>query len=259
MEHAPRSPSLPPTTSGHRTHHMLCLQVLPQLFAEVISTEFHNHSPAGPQPSVQRASPRIPPPRFPPSLQPLPPYRSLPPFLGRPRRQHFRLLAPLNSQQLANPSRAGEQLVVRSRLHTLLLPAGGAASRSAGFPGICRTILPCFFLNQGFAVLATQPFPRCQVTVTPPTLDLQPRKCGWTMQQDPGASSVSTCSTARTLGIGAAFTLDSLSIPLVGSGNTTRVARKVEHGGPAGEDPGKKTPVSGRKALRRRRAARAKE
>lgn len=79
---------------------MLCLQVLPQLLAEVIGAEFHNHSPAGLQPSVQRTSPRVPPPRFPPSLQPLPPRRSLPPFLGRLRRQHFRLLAPLNSQHL---------------------------------------------------------------------------------------------------------------------------------------------------------------
>lgn len=100
MEHAPRSPSPPPATSQHRTHHMLCLQVLPQLLAEVIGAEFHNHSPAGLQPSVQRTSPRVPPPRFPPSLQPLPPRRSLPPFLGRLRRQHFRLLAPLNSQHL---------------------------------------------------------------------------------------------------------------------------------------------------------------
>lgn len=49
---------------------------------------------------MQRTSPRVPPPRFPPSLQPLPPRRSLPPFLGRLRRQHFRLLAPLNSQHL---------------------------------------------------------------------------------------------------------------------------------------------------------------
>lgn len=79
------------------------------------------------------------------------------------------------------------------------------------------------------------------------------------MQQDRGASSESTCSTVRTLGIGAVFTWDSLSILLVGSGNTTRVAKKVAPGGPAGEDPGKKKPlVSNRKAPRRRRAARAK-
>lgn len=58
------------------------------------------------------------------------------------------------------------------------------------------------------------------------------------MQQDRGAFSVSTCSTARTLGIGAAFTWDSLSILLVGSGNTTRVAKKVALGGQAGEDLG---------------------
>lgn len=79
------------------------------------------------------------------------------------------------------------------------------------------------------------------------------------MQQDPGASSVSTCFTARTLGIGAAFTWDSLSILLVGSGNTTPVAKKVAPGGPAGEDHGKTVWVSGRKAPRRRRAAKAKD
>lgn len=79
------------------------------------------------------------------------------------------------------------------------------------------------------------------------------------MQQDPGVSSVFTYSTARTLGIGAAFTWDSLSILLVGSGNTTPVAKKVAPGGPAGEDPGKKVRVSGRKAPRKRRAAKARQ
>lgn len=57
---------------------------------------------------------------------------------------------------------------MRPRLLTLLLPAGGAPSRSAGFPGICRTILPCFFLKQRFAVLATQPFPRSEDPETTP-------------------------------------------------------------------------------------------
>lgn len=67
------------------------------------------------------------------------------------------------------------------------------------------------------------------------------------MRQDQGASSVSTCSTARTLGIEVAFTWDSLSILLVGSGNIMRVAKKVAPGGPAGEDLGKKALVSGRR------------
>jgi hypothetical protein len=50
---------------------------------------------------------------------------------------------------------------------------------------------------------------------------------------------VSTCSTARTLGIGAASTWGSRSILLVESGNTTAVAKKAGPGGPAEEDPGK--------------------
>lgn len=57
---------------------------------------------------------------------------------------------------------------MRPRLLTLLLPAGGAPNRPAGFPGICRTILPCFFLKQRFAVLATQPFPRSEDPETTP-------------------------------------------------------------------------------------------
>lgn len=72
------------------------------------------------------------------------------------------------------------------------------------------------------------------------------------MQQDPGASSVFTCSTARTLGIGAAFTWDSLSILLVGSCNTTPVAKKVAPGGPAGEDLGKKARAAKSKDYQRR-------
>lgn len=51
---------------------------------------------------MNRTSPLVPPPRLPPSLQPLPPRRPLPPFLGRPRRQHFRLPARLNSQHLGS-------------------------------------------------------------------------------------------------------------------------------------------------------------
>lgn len=48
----PRRPNPRP-----RTHHMLCLQVPPQLLAEVFRTEFHGHSPAGEQAGVPRAPP----------------------------------------------------------------------------------------------------------------------------------------------------------------------------------------------------------
>lgn len=166
MGHTPEIPSPPPATSQHRTHHMLCFQLLPQLLAEVVGAEFHDHSPAGPQSGVHRTSPPVPPLRFPTSLQPLPPRRPLPPFLGRPQRQHFRLRTP----ELANPSRAGGQPIVRPRLHTFLQPAGGAPSCPASFPGICRTIHPpVLFPKPTFAVLATQPFPRSEVPETAPS------------------------------------------------------------------------------------------
>ncbi|EDM17415.1 GIY-YIG domain containing 2, isoform CRA_a [Rattus norvegicus] len=225
---------------------MLCLQVLPQLLAEVVGAEFHDHSPAGPQPSVNRTSPLVPPPRLPPSLQPLPPRRSLPPFLGRPRRHHFRLLVPLNYQH------SGSSLPAVSQSEPGWRAAGHAAPFAHPPPASRRrTKSLCRFsrnLQDHRSVLFPKatflqswlpsPFRGPRTQKPPLTLDLQPRKSGWDMQQDRGASSESTCSTVRTLGIGAVFTWDSLSILLVGSGNTTRVAKKVAPGGPAGEDPG---------------------
>lgn len=94
----PRRPSPRP-----RTHHMLCLQVPPQLLAEVFRTEFHGHSPGGG--TGRRAQS----PAFRPHRSHFLPRRSLPPFLRRSGRQHFRLLAQVKSQRLGGSAPAVSQ------------------------------------------------------------------------------------------------------------------------------------------------------
>jgi len=66
LAHTTRTPEAGRATVQSRVLHlhMLCLQVLPQLLAEVVGAEFEDHSQAGPQPSVHRTSPLVPLPPF---------------------------------------------------------------------------------------------------------------------------------------------------------------------------------------------------
>lgn len=224
-----------------------------------MATARRGHRQACPEPRLGS-----PPPRLPPSLQPLPPRRSLPPFLGRPRKQHFRLPAQRNS-----PPWGGSAPAV-SQSEPGWEAAGGGAAFAHPPPASRRRTKPRCRVSGALHAHPRGIFPKQNVLQSwlpspsrgprsqkqpPPTSDPPSRKSRWDLQRGRGASSGSTCSTARTLGIGAAFTWDSLSILPVGSGSTTPVAKKVAPGGPAGEDPGKRALVSCRKARDRRRTA----